>query len=120
MEEIIKIGLKWVEWKLLMKLLGDAGRKSETERDMAAVVTMIEAQAQLAAATAYAFNAWDPPGAAAAAAAAEGIVAGFGVAAGALSAGAISAAGGGWEVDREKINPVPSGVFHISSKEATG
>ncbi|HJX85777.1 MAG TPA: phage tail tape measure C-terminal domain-containing protein, partial [Candidatus Angelobacter sp.] len=96
-EEIIKIGLQWVESQLLMKLFGIEAKKTELETSIATIVAEIQAQAQLAGATAYAFNAWDPPAAATAAAAAIEIVSGFGIAAAALG-GAGSAAGGQWEV----------------------
>jgi hypothetical protein len=84
-QSIIEIGLQYAESKALMAIMDKLGVKSQLETAAAANAAIALSEAFVAAATAYAPLAWDPPAAAEAATEAYGVVAGFSLGAGAVA-----------------------------------
>lgn len=101
-ESILQIGLQYEESKLLMMIMDKLGAKTKLQMDAETGLAEIEIASDVGAANAYAAWADMPAVAAGMAAAAKGIISGFGVPIAALSAA--SSAGGDWQVDSDRLN----------------
>jgi hypothetical protein len=101
-ESILQIGLQYEESKLLMMIMDKLGAKTKLQMDAETGLAQIEIASDIGAANAYAAWADMPAVAAGMAAAAKGIISGFGVPIAAL--GAKSSAGGDWRVDTDRLN----------------